>query len=55
MNCSLQGNRVTIEGKGHPDRDKQFRYINEQVRQALEAAEPVISVDTKKKELIGDY
>jgi hypothetical protein len=55
MNYSLQGNCETIEGKNHPDRDKQFRYINEQVRQALGAGEPVISVDTKKKELIGNY
>ena len=55
MNYSLQGNRKTVEGKSHPDRDKQFRYINEQVRQALGAGEPVISVDTKKKELIGNY
>jgi len=55
MNYSLQGNRKTLEGKSHPDRDAQFRYINEQVRKALAAGQPVISVDTKKKELIGDF
>jgi hypothetical protein len=55
MDYSLQGNRKTLEGKGHPDRDKQFRYINEQVRKALAARQPVISVDTKKKELIGNF
>jgi hypothetical protein len=55
MNYSLQGNRKTKEGKDHPDRDAQFGYINEQVRRALAAGRPVISVDTKKKELIGEY
>jgi hypothetical protein len=55
MEYSLQGNRKTEEGKNHPDRDAQFRYINEQVRRALAAGRPVISVDTKKKELIGNY
>lgn len=55
MDYSLQGNRKTLEGKSHPDRDKQFRYINEQVRKALAARQPVISVDTKKKELIGNF
>ena len=55
MNYSLQANRKTLEGKSHPDRDAQFRYINEQVRKALTAGQPVISVDTKKKELIGDF
>ena len=55
MNYSLQANRKTLEGKSHPDRDEQFRYINEQVRKALAAGQPVISVDTKKKELIGDF
>jgi len=52
---SLQGNRKTEEGGDHPDRDAQFRYINRAVKQALRAGEPVISVDTKKKELIGNY
>jgi hypothetical protein len=50
---SLQGNAKTREGRQHPDRDAQFRYINEQVRRFLKAHHPVISVDTKKKELIG--
>ena len=52
---SLQGNAKTIEGKLHPDRDGQFRYINEQARARAAAGEPVISVDTKKKEQIGQY
>lgn len=52
---SLQGNRKTEEGEDHPDRDAQFRYINRQVKKALAAGEPVISVDTKKKELVGNY
>jgi hypothetical protein len=52
---SLQGNRKTEEGASHPDRDAQFRHINRAVRRALRAGDPVISVDTKKKELIGNY
>jgi hypothetical protein len=52
---SLQGNAKTIEGKQHPDRDAQFHYLNDQVSAFLAAGLPVISVDTKKKELIGDY
>ena len=52
---SLQGNRKTEEGSDHPDRDAQFRHINRAVKRALRAGEPVISVDTKKKELIGNY
>jgi hypothetical protein len=52
---SLQGNRKTEEGADHPDRDAQFRYINTRVAQALAVATPVVSVDTKKKELIGNY
>jgi hypothetical protein len=55
LNYSLQGNRKTEEGKDHPDRDAQFRYLNEQVHRALAAHRPVISVDTKKKELVGNY
>ena len=55
QNYSLQSNRKTEEGEDHPDRDAQFRHINNQVRQALKAELPVISVDTKKKELIGNY
>ncbi|MFJ2170606.1 ISAzo13 family transposase [Streptomyces griseofuscus] len=52
---SLQAGSKTLEGKQHPDRDAQFRYINEQARQHMVAGQPVISVDTKKKELVGDY
>jgi transposase len=52
---SLQGNAKTIEGKQHPDRDAQFRYINEQATAHQEAGDPVISVDTKKKEQVGEY
>ena len=52
---SLQGNAKTIEGNQVPDRDAQFRYLNEQVRDHRDAGEPVISVDTKKKELVGNY
>src|SRR3954451_18212498 len=52
---SLQANRKTIEGKGHPDRNAQFEHINRKVRVALRAGEPVISVDAKKKELVGDF
>src|SRR5487761_1483228 len=50
---SLQGNSRTIEGKRHPDRDGQFRYINERAKEFLAAGHPVISVDTKKKEPAG--
>ncbi len=52
---SLQGNRKTTEGAGHPDRDAQFGYINTEVAQALAENQPAISVDTKKKELVGDF
>jgi transposase len=52
---SLQANAKTIEGRQHPDRDGQFRYINAQVKDHQDAGDPVISVDTKKKELIGHY
>jgi hypothetical protein len=55
LDYSLQGTRKTKEGKQHPDRDAQFRFINEEVRKALAARRPVISVDTKKKELVGNY
>src|SRR5436305_3112819 len=50
---SLQANVKTLEGKQHPDRDAQFHYLNEQVKQHQAAGEPVISVDTKKKEQLG--
>jgi len=52
---SLQGNAKTIEGRRHPDRDAQFRYISEQARAHQGSGDPVISVDTKKKELIGEF
>jgi len=52
---SLQGNRKTREGDNHPDRDAQFAYINESVTRLLADQQPVISVDTKKKELVGDF
>jgi hypothetical protein len=52
---SLQANRKTREGSSHPDRDAQFRYINDLVRGRLRRGQPVISVDTKKKELVGDF
>ena len=55
QNYSLQSNRKTEEGADHPDRDAQFRHINTQVKRALTAGMPVISVDTKKKELLGNY
>jgi hypothetical protein len=55
LDYRLQANRKTREGASHPDRDTQFRYINDQVKAALAAGEPAISVDTKKKELVGDF
>jgi len=55
QNYSLQSNRKTEEGADHPDRDAQFRHINAEVKQALASGIPVISVDTKKKELLGKY
>ena len=55
LEFSLQGNKKTKEGKDHPDRDKQFLYINKQVKRSLLSGTPVISVDTKKKELVGNY
>lgn len=55
LGYSLQANRKTLEGTNHPDRDAQFGYINDQMKQALAAGEPAISVDTKKKELVGDF
>jgi hypothetical protein len=51
----LQANRKTREGPQHPDRDAQFQYLNEQVRRFQRQHRPAISVDTKKKELIGDF
>jgi len=55
MEYSLQSNRKTKEGDGHPDRDAQFAYINGRVQEYLGLQQPVISVDTKKKELVGDF
>lgn len=55
LGYSLQGNRKTKEGSSHPDRDAQFRHINETVTAALGAGQPAVSVDTKKKELVGDF
>ena len=52
---SLQGNRKTREGSSHPDRDAQFEYINRQVRAFQKRQQPVVSVDTKKKELVGEF
>jgi hypothetical protein len=55
LGYSLQGLRKTREGTAHPDRNAQFEHINRQVEAFQERGEPVISVDTKKKELIGDF
>ena len=52
---SLQANKKTREGAQHPDRDAQFAHINETVGRAIVAGEPVVSVDAKKRELIGDF
>jgi hypothetical protein len=55
LNYSCQANRKTREGANHPDRDAQFAHINAMVKAAISAGEPAISVDTKKKELVGDF
>lgn len=55
MDYSLQANRKTLEGTSHPDRDAQFEYINNKAKEHQANEQPVISVDTKKKELIGDF
>ena len=55
LGYSLQANRKRLEGAQHPDRNAQFEHINETIRRQLEANEPVISVDTKKKEMVGPY
>ncbi len=52
---SLQANRKTREGTSHPDRDAQFQHINRRVKRQLKRGEPAISVDTKKKEIVGDF
>jgi len=55
LGYSLQANRKCLEGAQHPDRNAQFEHIGETVRRQLEANEPAISVDTKKKEIVGNY
>jgi transposase len=55
LGYSLQSNRKTREGANHPDRNAQFEHINRKVREYLKRGDPVISVDTKKKELVGDF
>jgi Rhodopirellula transposase DDE domain len=55
LDYALQSNRKTREGSDHPDRDAQFHYTNDRVKEALAAGEPAISVDAKKKELVGDF
>ncbi len=55
LRYSLQANRKNLEGPQHPDRDAQFHYLNEQIRRHNRRREPVVSVDTKKKELVGPY
>jgi hypothetical protein len=55
LGYSLQANRKMRDGISHPDRDAQFHYINEQMEKFLSGGEPAISVDTKKKELVGDF
>lgn len=55
MGYSLQGNQKTLEGSSHPDRNAQFEFINTRTEEAMRDGQPVISVDTKKKELVGQY
>src|SRR5579875_3474318 len=55
LGYSLQANAKTREGAQHPDRDRQFQHINLIAKRALDAGQPMISVDTKKKELVGDF
>ena len=55
MDYSLQVNQKTLEGSSHPDRDAQFHHISDKIREFQAARQPVISVDTKKKELVGDF
>ena len=55
LGYSLQANRKTKEGQDHPDRNAQFEYINQQVRAFQKERQPVVSVDAKKKEMIGDF
>ena len=55
LGYSLQANKKTLEGTSHPDRDQQFNYINEKCKEFQTENQPVISVDTKKKEYIGNF
>ena len=55
LGYSLQANRKTREGTAHPDRNAQFEHINAEVQAFQSAGQPIISVDTKKKELVGDF
>ena len=55
LGYSLQSNRKTLEGRQHPDRDAQFQHIYDRVREFQGKGQPVVSVDTKKKELVGQY
>ena len=55
LGYSLQSNRKTLEGRSHPDRDAQFQYINRRAKAFQKQGQPVVSVDTKKKELIGQF
>ena len=55
LGYSLQANRKTLEGSSHADRDQQFQHINQHVTEFLQQQQPVISVDTKKKELLGNF
>jgi transposase len=55
MDYSLQANQKTLEGSSHPDRDAQFHHISDKIREFQADRQPVISVDTKKKELVGDF
>src|SRR5271155_2826270 len=55
LGYSLQANSKTLEGTNHPDRNAQFEYLNRRVKRQIRQHQPVISVDTKKKELVGDF
>jgi hypothetical protein len=55
LDYSLQGNRKTIEGSSHPDRNRQFEHISRKAKEFMRSKDPVISVDTKKKELVGPF
>jgi transposase len=55
LDYSLQANRKTLEGASHPDRNQQFEYISRRAKEFLRSKDPVISVDTKKKELVGEF